>query len=241
MHNILPLLRSLNLTEAEAQVYLAALELGEANMQQLARKSGIKRTSIYNFIDRLKERQVVTETKKGKRSYYSAISPRHLLEMGRTRLFEFERLLPKLEAINNRSQRKPQVTFHEGFDGIKEVFADSLQAKDTIIAWSDFENIDRVLPQYYIDYPAERARRKILFKGILRDSPTSREAQKIDHLVFRQTKLMKSDPLNTEIDVYGDTVALFSFLSAPAFAVKIVDKDIAATMRVIWQELWQRL
>ena len=34
---------------------LAALELGEATMQDLARKSKVKRTSIYNFIDKLKE------------------------------------------------------------------------------------------------------------------------------------------------------------------------------------------
>ena len=75
------LLNSLGLSDAEGRVYLAALELGEASIQQLSRKSGVKRTSIYNFIDKLKERQVITETRKAKRSVYSAVHPAQLAEM----------------------------------------------------------------------------------------------------------------------------------------------------------------
>ena len=47
------LIQTLGLSEHEAAVYLAALELGEANIQEISRKSGVKRTSIYNFIDTL--------------------------------------------------------------------------------------------------------------------------------------------------------------------------------------------
>ena len=43
------LIKSLGLSEAEIAVYLATLELGQANVQEISRKSGVKRTSIYNF------------------------------------------------------------------------------------------------------------------------------------------------------------------------------------------------
>ena len=74
-NNEAELIQTLGLSEQEVAVYLAALELGEAHIQDISRKSGVKRTSIYNFIDALKERQLLSEIKKGKRKLYSAVSP----------------------------------------------------------------------------------------------------------------------------------------------------------------------
>src|SRR3989344_4616240 len=115
------LLSSLGLNEAQATVYTTALELGESNMQQLSRKSGIKRTSIYNFIDELKSRGLIVELKKRRRKIYSAVHPRQLLEMEKTKIMELEHVMPELLAIQNKSKTKPRVTFYDGIEGIKEV------------------------------------------------------------------------------------------------------------------------
>ena len=56
------LLDSLNLTDKQGLVYFAALSLGEGSMQDLSRRSGIKRTTIYTFIEALKEKGFLTET-----------------------------------------------------------------------------------------------------------------------------------------------------------------------------------
>ena len=236
------LLRSVGLTDIEAQIYLAALELGEASMQDLSRKSGVKRTSIYNFIDKLIERQIIIETKKRKRSMYSAVSPDQLWEVGRTRLHELEKLLPELRAIHNQSMRKPRVTFYEGIDGIKEVYADTLQEKQPIVGWSDFQHMAEVLGRdYFSVYPPERAKRGITFQSIVCDTPIARELAKENSRVLRETKFITSGDLRTEINIYGDKVALMSFRSQPAFAVLIEDRDLAETLRVTWKELWKRI
>lgn len=44
----------LGMPDAEARVYLTALELGETSIQGLARKSGVSRSTIYTFIEGLK-------------------------------------------------------------------------------------------------------------------------------------------------------------------------------------------
>src|SRR3989344_276954 len=71
-NNEAELVKTLGLSEGELSVYLAALELGQANIQDISRKSGTKRASTYNFIDALKERQLISEIKKGRRKLYSA-------------------------------------------------------------------------------------------------------------------------------------------------------------------------
>lgn len=236
------LFNSLGLSETHAAVYFAALELGGSNMQELSRKSGVKRTSIYNFIDELKERGFITETVKKKRKIYSAIDPDQLIEIEKTRLSELERTLPELRAIQNKSRTKPRVAFYEGIDGIKEVYADMLKDKKEILAYEDLEHMNIALPKTFYDwFPPERARRGISFKSILRDSPEAKKLIQKNMRLLRQSKLLNTADWKTEINIYGDKVALMSFRVKTPFCVLIEDHDIAETLRTSWGELWKRL
>lgn len=235
-------LKRLGLSDQEGRVYLAALELGEATMQDLARKSGVKRTSIYNFIDKLKEQGFIAVIKWKKRIRYSATHPKQLIEFEKQRLAELEGTLPELTAIYNKSPQKPKVTFYEGAEGIKEVYADTLWEQRPIIAWSDFDHMEAALGKdFYQSYPAERAKRRIPFSTITRDSKIARDVAQKNEAHLRKVKFISAEELKTEINVYGDKVAIMSFRNNPPFAVLIENKDIAETMRIAWQELWSRL
>lgn len=252
------LLEGLGLTEAQGAVYLAALELGEASMQELARKSRVKRTSIYAFIDDLNARGFLTEVMRRKRRAYQAVDPRQLLEVERSRVVEFERALPELLAVHNRAAGKPRVTFYEGLDGIKSVYADMLRVGKEILAYEDAEQrLDALGEEYVTRYPAERARRKILFRSILRDSPAAHALAQQNRELLRQSKFLSASDAEihgrengrltaggawrTEINIYGDKVALFNFRAATPFCVRIEDADLAETLRVSWHALWDRL
>lgn len=236
------ILRGLGLTENQTAVYFAALELGQATVQDLARKSGVKRTSIYNFIDELKERQLLTETKKRRRGLYAAAHPQQLIEMERTRIKELEDALPELLSIHNKSRKRPRVTFYEGVSGIQDVYGDMLKDKKEILAWEDLEHMKIALPPSFYEYfPAERARRGITFKSILRDSSVAHEMVKRQVGLLRESKFIQTGDLKTEINIYSNKVALMSFRSDPPFAVLIEDPSIAETLRVAWTELWNRL
>ncbi|MEK7648066.1 MAG: helix-turn-helix domain-containing protein [Patescibacteria group bacterium] len=236
------LLQSLGLTPLQAAVYIAALELGQSSIQDLSRKSGVKRTSIYNFITDLKTRGLITQTRKKKRLVYSAVHPEQLLEIEKTRLTELERLMPELTAIYNKSESKPRVTFYERLDGTEEVYADMLSEKKPILVYEDLEHMKSGMrPGFYSTWPGERARRGIPLKSISRDSATAREFTKHNIKLLRQTKFMTAPPLKTEINIYGDKVALMSFRQDAPFCVLIEDRDIAQTLRTTWEQLWERL
>ena len=179
-------------------------------MQQLARKSGVKRTSIYNFIDELKERGFIVETIKKKRKMYSAVNPEQLVEIEKTRLAELERLTPELLAIQNKSKTKPRVMFYDGAEGIKEVYADMLKDKKEIIAFEDLEHTKKSLPASFYDYfPNERAKRGITFKSILRDSKEARRLTEKTIKLLRESKFLKTADWKTEINIYGDNIKIY--------------------------------
>src|SRR5262245_53631512 len=115
-------LESLGLPIMQARVYLAALELGQATIQTLSLKSGINRSTIYTFIDDLKASGHLFETRQGKRKFYNAANPEHIVETAQSRMKSLEKLLPELQAINNKSTKKARVRYYEGMQGIKEVY-----------------------------------------------------------------------------------------------------------------------
>ena len=97
MANLIELVRQYGLGENEAKLYIAALELGEASVQDMAKKAGVKRTSIYYMLDELESKGVLTTTKRNKKTYYIAASPTDLLKSLRSRLAEFEKTAEVLE------------------------------------------------------------------------------------------------------------------------------------------------
>jgi sugar-specific transcriptional regulator TrmB len=237
------IIKSLNLTSAQADVYLAALELGQASMQDLSRKSGVKRTTIYKFIGELKERGLILETKRRTRSVYSALPPEQLIAREKSRLSELDAMLPQLKAIENNAHNKPKVRFYEGIEAVKEMYNDSLKDKQPIICWSDLHMTRSVFGAYLESegYPAERARKNIPLKWIVPESEESREFTRRDYGLLRETKFLPDAKFKMDINVYGDKVSLVNAHAATPFAVLIEDKDIADTLREAWQQLWVRL
>ncbi len=236
------LLSALGINGNEAKVYLAALELGEATMQGLAKKSGVNRSTIYTFIETLESRGFILEWQKSKRRIYSAVHPDALIDMQRQKIEELENILPELLAINNKSDKKPRVTFYEGFNGVEDVYKDMLREKKEIVAYEDLESLKNEIPRRMFEwFPKERAKKDVLIKAISRDTEFAREFSKGNRGLLRETKFISTPALKTDINVYGDKVALIDLQSDSPFGVVIENKNIAETMRAVWNELWNKL
>jgi len=234
------LLKSLNLSPDEAAVYLAALELGQTSIQGLAKKSRVKRTTIYHFLPGLIERGLIQETRKKKRNMYSAIHPKQLVALEQVRLKELEQLTPELLAVYNKSQTKPRVTYYETTEGVKEALTDLIRVGKPMVGWADFSFRQSILRDFFNTFAAERARHNITYKAITRDTPEARDWAKKNTGHLREMKFITSEPFNTETLVYGDHLMFLSY-QKNAFAVVIEDANVATTLRIAWQQLWDRL
>jgi sugar-specific transcriptional regulator TrmB len=234
------LLRSLNLSDDQLAVYLATLELGQASIQALSKKSGVKRPTIYHFLPQLLERGLIQETRKHKRNVYTALHPNQLVELEKVRIKELEQLVPELSAIYNKSTTKPRVTFFAGVEGIKEALTDFIRLKQPMIGWADFSFRQSVMKDFFDMFADIRAKHEITYQAITRDTPEAREWAEKNNRHLRDFKYIDCEPFNTETLVYGDHVMFLSY-QQHAFAVVIEDTNVAATLRIAWQQLWDRL
>lgn len=104
-----------------ARFYLAALELGEASVHDVARHCGVSRTTAYALFDKLLEDGLVTQVNKGGRTRVIAENPDVLLRNMDDKRTALAGLLPDLKAIYGHVVGQPRFRIYEGVEGIRSV------------------------------------------------------------------------------------------------------------------------
>ncbi|KKQ79295.1 MAG: Transcriptional regulator, TrmB [Parcubacteria group bacterium GW2011_GWC2_38_7] len=172
MLELLTQLKQLGIEEKQAKVYLACLEMGKATVQDLAQKSGVKRTSIYNFLEELKQSGLVTELHQGARLFLVAENPNHLLHNLRERLKKMKTIIPELVSIYNLPENKPKVKYYEGQDGIFQAYENMMNSGETIYGYSDYEKMFTTLSEdRLLNMLDLRIKKKLMFYCLAKDGP----------------------------------------------------------------------
>ncbi len=115
-------LRGLGFSEREVRVYLALLELGEVTVGPLAAKTRIQHSKVYQTIEKLIDRGLVSFVIKSKTRYFQAQDPRNILHSLKEKEREFLDILPNLVQLKKKA-REPQIArVYEGYKAIRAMF-----------------------------------------------------------------------------------------------------------------------
>lgn len=233
----------IGLTENEARTYLAALELGEATIARVAKKSGVKRTTTYLSVESLKEKGFLSELRKKKKTFFYAEDPRVLQDKIEERKKAINRIVPQLLSITNLIDKKPRITFYEGLEGIKDVYRDTLKYPDQeMLAWVSqdaFHILDKEFISYYIP---KRIEKKIWVRVIAPDTPEIKDYKSREVSELRKTKLINNQkyPIEVEIDLYGaNKIGVMAFKEKIGLIVE--SQKMFNTLKSIFEMYWDML
>ncbi|MBU1935452.1 hypothetical protein KKF04_05330, partial [Patescibacteria group bacterium] len=169
-------LEQLGLSEEEAKVYLAVLELGGSYVSAIAKKAKVHRVSCYHTLDNLAKKGVISTFTKDKMKYYSIDSPKILVNQMEERLHKAEKLLPELLSITNALAYKPKIQYYEGIQGIKNIFEDTLTAEGELLGYTNLAELPEVVTEEYLrDYAKQKIESGIKTRML---SPISKHALK---------------------------------------------------------------
>ena len=236
-------LEKLGLNQKEAKMYLALLELGEANIAQITKKSGIKRTTAYDIIEALKERGLLSTVIKHKKTYYFAENPRVIEQSLDEKKDTLNKILPDLLAITNLIDKKPKIRYFEGVEGLKEVYMDTLNYPDQeLLAWVSEEAVRafdaKFLNEYYLP---KRVKNRIWVRAIAPNKPYfQKNYVALDEKSLRKTKLAPIEDLcfAVEINLYGkNKVGIMSFREQIGLIIE--SQKIHKTLKSIFEMNWQ--
>jgi sugar-specific transcriptional regulator TrmB len=237
------------LSEKAIIVYLAILAIGKGNVSAIARKSGLKRTSLYQYLEELLGRDLLYQTVKGRRVEYAAASPKKLLssfekekrELDRKRA-SVEAVIPELEALYSKSFRKPQVTFYEGKERILEAYREMVDTNQDVYTMFSLDHFFTVFTkeenhELLIQLKASGV---TLYDLIERpEVETDRRWMKKYESFVKQKVLPEELRFESDLLVTGDRLFLVSFENL--VAVIITDRAIADMQRRFLKFIWKNV
>lgn len=243
MPNLEIILRGLGLSPAAAKVYLAGLELGVASVLDLARKSKIKRTTIYGVLEELKTHNLFETIKKGVKERLIMAPPERLLLLEEQRLTDLEKALPDLKAIWNEPAEKPKVRYLEGLAGWEELQSEILKSEQPYLHISGSQKffIQQIGQGKMIELlkakDAAGIKRRVL---VSHDFSTKNIIAKTGETLGEYRFLPDNEQINTQLYLYnGNRTAFFS----PEPEIMIVIVENAAIYRLqeaLFNTLWEK-
>lgn len=233
------ILEKFGFSQNESKIYLASLEMGIASAQNIAEKAGLKRTTAYSVLTYLVNRGIVAKTIIKNKTRFVAESPDKLLNLVNDVQTSITKVLPQLEAIYNKNEVKPKITFFEGENAIHNVYEDTLKENpEEILEWNTNKFFERFPKDYnYIKKRVELGiqARRIAGEGSLWDTTHKfLDKKELSETIIVNKELF--DP-QIEINIYNNKVAFMNY--AENMSVVIESKAIAEAMRQAYELSWR--
>lgn len=238
-------LKQLGLSDKEAKVYLAVLELGPSTAIQIAQKAEINRPTSYVQIERLMKRGLMSSQARGKKTYFAAESPERLQELVRKNQLEIAEqskrlteILPELQDLFASAQERPKVRFYEGKDGIMAMADDIYKVKDKkILTITSDDLVSKTFSKKERDeFERIRAKRGISTRELYtkKTGPFTTPAPPTV-----QDRFIPEDkfPITAGVDIYDNKVAAYT-LSGRLVGAIIESREIADTLRSVFELAW---
>ena len=112
------LLRQTGLSEREAKLYLALLDLGSTTIGPLVDKTDIPSSKIYEVLHRLEEKGLANFIIVKKQKHFQAADPQIILHQLEDRTKEFKNHLSTLKKRRALAQEKQTAEFYHGKDAV---------------------------------------------------------------------------------------------------------------------------
>ena len=237
---MIEILKLLGIKEKAAEVYSAALALGTSPVRAIADKAGLKRPTVYVYLEELAKGGFVQKITIGKKEYYQATSPR-LIEMRlEENLKALKKEMPHLEMLHNAGQGKPGVSVFEGEKGLQQMYEELKRTKE-LIFWSDLSSVERLFPDTVRKISEAILDNKIFTREIIADTPETRASSRRFKVVAADFYMgrLASGPIFNDSAIYDNVVAFFRIQQNNLFVVRIEDPTIAMTMKTLFEMAWR--
>ncbi|MEK7531301.1 MAG: helix-turn-helix domain-containing protein, partial [Patescibacteria group bacterium] len=231
---------SLGLSEKEARIYAAAVELGTTNVTELAAKSNLKRPTTYLQLAEMARRGLVEEVHMGKKKLYRPVDP-SFFEKHISKARESIEMIEQSYVAGQTRSGRPSVQVYEGLDNVRRVY-DEMGEETSMRFWS---NVQGIQPYFYKDWThlCERYNKnQTTVREIVADNKEARRWSKYLKGVIGPTysaRTATAEGLHNDGAVSSRALYIFRLHEFNFFVVRIEDATVAATYRALFDMAWK--
>ncbi len=160
-------LEKAGLSPNEAKCYLTLLKLGSGSANEISRKSGVHRVSVYDALRGLGEKGLVSQITKANKLLFEAGNPEKIIEIIKAKeeqLAEAKNIVPELLLDFNQAKEKQEIHSFKGIAGIKTILYEMLKSKTEILDFGAEFKIKEFLPHDYAKWDRQRVKEKIAMR-----------------------------------------------------------------------------
>ncbi|MDO8511879.1 MAG: helix-turn-helix domain-containing protein [bacterium] len=247
-------IENLGLTEKEAAVYLALLQLGQAPVQTISRKADIVRPTAYVVLDSLIHKGLCKKGLIGKKTVFIASPPEDLDNLIRKRerdaheqRVRLHHLLPELRALYALSEERPSIRLFEGKEGLKNLQREFVEiSSEPMYGMGSDDVMENLFPRASNEYDEEirgvRVKAGIKSFNIYTTSDGEKRSPESDKKALRESRYIEKEklPIKAHFSVHGPLLSIVSFRKK-IIGVLIEHVDIADSFKAIFDVAWKQL
>ena len=225
-------LTDLGLSEGEAEIFLALLGKGQCSVTELAKKTGRHRTHIYDTLEKLVEKGLVSSSKIDNITLFTASDLENLLNFLKAKEESALEIMPALKKIYEQKKSDPEISIFQGKNGFKSVLRDILREGKGYDVFGTGNRFQEIMPDFYEKWRIESSKMKTPVRLITRKSweVSPREG-------FQQRFFPENFFSPTATFIYADKVAIFTWSIQAVTLIK--NKETASEYKAYFEYLWK--
>lgn len=245
------LLERVGLTKSEIKVYLALLELGSSTTGPIVNKSKASSSKIYEILEKLIQKGLVSYVLKGNTKYFEAASPQRILDYInekenelKKQKEEVEKIIPKLILKKKLSKFKQDAAIYKGMKGLETAFYDSLKSMkkgDTIHVIGVPSRSEKV-NLFFVRWNKFRAKQGVKMKILFDESARGELQTKLKNSPLSEIKYLPEEVMTpAAINIYHDKTIIFpSETEKQPILIVINSKEVADSFRAQFNIMWNQ-
>lgn len=235
----------LGLSDEEARVYLACVEIGGGPVSVIARKAKAHRVSCYHTLENLEKKGFLNQFMKNSVRTFVAEAPDTFLKKAEEQVNLAKGLLPQLRSLVGSLAFTPKIRSYEGREGVERVFLESLNARGEILGYTNLKHVIEFFPDFFKRYTHERCGKKIKVRYLSPTTvpsvhvlepflPKQRDPNLIEILLVNRDQFL----FENEVLIFNNTVGIVSLNRDELLGVLIESSTFARTMRAVFDLAW---
>jgi len=238
MDKIKDFLHSIGFGKNEAEIYINLVGMGTSSVLDIAKKTKIHRSNIYDAIRVLLEEGMVYEIN-GPTKLFQARHPKSLVDYLSTKKAELEQIIKDFE-MKISEKPKEKVAISKGIFAIREAVLNLIQEKKDIFAYGIPSDAHARVGPKINDFHKQRIKNKINMFHIYNSDAKERikYLNSLNHTEARVLPGVKYDSFTTTF-VCGDKVIMVFWEEEP-MVLEIEDGNLAESYRQYFNIIWKK-
>lgn len=240
------ILEKAGLTKNESIVYVTLLKIGTTRTGVLLNESGLNSGKIYEILESLKNKGLVSESIVNNIKHFTAAAPTQLIDYLNTRRQEIEsdirsvqRILPELENIRKVGYKEIKAAIFTGIRGLKTAADEALESMkkgEELLVMGVTQRKNPEINEFWKRWQQNRIRKKIKSRMIF--SERSNYQRSYFMLPFIETRVV-SGITPAAVDIFGEDQVLILNYEDPPTCVLIHDQNTVKSFKQFFEQIWE--